>query len=205
MKRILLLLSLAISSLSMNAQFSENHAIYGTMGLDFGNYFGANFGLNYTYQEKYSFRIEGTIRARSSASEPDDFSPGLGRAFSFGLANPYDNIKTTQLMVGRIYKLNPKGTIRLNLSVGVGLATISEPENWQRVETGNGLIFFSDNYTWDTYKYNTINFIISPKIEFPFTRHYGLTISPMLQINKGRTYVGIGFEHMFGLLRKRNK
>ncbi len=194
--------SLLMSTYTIHAQFSENHAIYGTTGLDFGNYFGANFGLNYTYQEKYSFRLEGTIRARSSASEPDDFSVGIGRALSLGLAGPYDNIRTTQLLVGRIYKLNPKGTIRLNISVGVGFATISQPENWQRADH---FLFFGDNYTWDTYKYNTINFIISPKIEFPFTRHYGLTLSPMVQINKGRTYVGIGIEHMFGLLRKRNK
>ncbi|MCH2192812.1 hypothetical protein [Kordia sp.] len=201
MKQLLLGLLFAIGTHTAHAQFSENHAIYGTMGLDVGNYFGANFGLNYTYQEKYSFRLEYNVRARSADSEPDDFNIGLGRALSFGLANPYDNIKTFQVTAGRIYKMNPKGTIRMNLSVGVGFSTISLPENWQSVE---GTFLFSDNYTWDTYNYNTISFVISPKIEFPFTRHYGLSLSPVFQINKDRTYIGIGFEHMFGLIRKRS-
>ena len=63
--------------------------------------------------------------------------------------------------------------------------------------------FLTENYTWNYKKYNTLSLIINPKIEFPFTRFYGLTISPMLQINKDRTYFGIGIGHMIGLLRKR--
>ena len=63
--------------------------------------------------------------------------------------------------------------------------------------------FLTENYTWIYNKYNTVNLIINPKIEFPFTRYFGLTISPMLQINKDRTYFGIGIGQMIGLLRSR--
>lgn len=201
MKHLLTTLLLIISIHTTHAQFGENHAIYTTLGLDVGNYFGASFGLNYVYQENYSLRLEHTVRARSSATKPEDFRVGLFRAFSFGLANPYDRIENYQIMAGKIYKLNTKGTIRLNMSIGIGYTRISEPENWQMIDS----FLFSDNYTWDTYGYKTLSFIISPKIEFPFARHYGLTLSPMVQINKGRTYVGIGIEHMIGLLRKRPK
>ena len=45
--------------------------------------------------------------------------------------------------------------------------------------------------------------ILNPKIEFPFSRFYGLTLSPLFQINKDRTYIGIGVGQMIGLLRKR--
>lgn len=44
--------------------------------------------------------------------------------------------------------------------------------------------------------------IVNPKIEFPFNRFYGLTISPMLQVNKDRIYVGIGIGQMIGFLRR---
>ena len=57
--------------------------------------------------------------------------------------------------------------------------------------------------SWDNEKQNSVRLIINPKIEFPLTRFYGLTISPMIQINKSRTYFGIGIGYMFGLLRER--
>ncbi|WP_242082872.1 hypothetical protein [Aestuariivivens sediminis] len=63
--------------------------------------------------------------------------------------------------------------------------------------------FLAENYTWDYKKHNAVSLIINPKIEFAFTRFYGLTISPMLQINKDRTYFGVGIGQMIGLLRKR--
>ena len=53
-------------------------------------------------------------------------------------------------------------------------------------------------------KKNRISLIINLKIEFPLTRFYGLTISPMIQINKSRTYFGIGIVYMFGLPRETN-
>ena len=75
---------------------------------------------------------------------------------------------------------------------------IKEPANWQRTQGG----FVMQNYSFDYRKYHTLGVIINPKIELPFTRYYGLTISPMLQFNKDRTYVGIGIGQMLGTLRK---
>ena len=63
--------------------------------------------------------------------------------------------------------------------------------------------FLAENYTYEYSKFNTVSLIISPKIEFPFSRIYGLTISPLIQINKDRTYLGVGIGQMMGLLRKR--
>lgn len=58
-----------------------------------------------------------------------------------------------------------------------------------------------DNYTWDYGERHRISFIINPKIEFPFTRYWGLTVSPIVQFSKDRTYFGIGIGSMIGLLR----
>jgi len=102
-------------------------------------------------------------------------------------------------LAGRVYPLNKKGTIRANISLGLGFTVIREPTNWQPI----GGSFINQNYTYEYHKYNTISLIINPKIEFPFTRFYGLSFSPMIQVNKDRTYIGIGIGQMIGLLRKK--
>ncbi|GGD27605.1 hypothetical protein [Flavobacterium orientale] len=202
MKQLLLLLSFLISISSVTAQFDVNNAIYTTGELNLGNYIGFDMNLNYVYQEKYSFKVGYTGNLRKPKSQPDDYSSGLSSIFLFGLDNPYDQMENYQIGVGRIYKLNKKGTIRLNASFGIGYTVIREPENWERVNDSG---FLGENYSWNYSKYNTVSLILNPKIEFPFSRFYGLTLSPMLQINKDRTYFGIGIGQMLGLLRERKR
>ena len=91
-----------------------------------------------------------------------------------------------------------KGTIRLNFSLGAGLTAIKEPTNWDSSERG----ILYRNYSFDYKIYHTLGLIVNPKLEFPFAKYYGLTISPMLQINKDRTYIDIGIRQMLGTLRK---
>lgn len=184
---------------TINAQFKENNALYTSGELNLGNYIGVDINLNYIYKENYSFKIGYTGNIRKPKSQPEDYSSGLTGVLLFGSANPYDQLENYQIGVGKIYKLNPSGTIRANLSLGIGCTIISEPENWVRINNG----FLAENYTWNYKKYSTISVIINPKIEFPFSRLYGLTISPLIQLNKDRTYIGIGIGQMIGLLRKR--
>lgn len=85
------------------------------------------------------------------------------------------------------------------MSVGLGYTTIKEPENWQATEGS----FLVENYTWDYNKYHTLSLIINPKIEFAISRFYGFTVSPMVQLNKDRTYFGVGIGQVMGLVRNR--
>lgn len=200
--KLTVLLILFISSIHLaNAQFAENNAIYSTVELNLGNYVGADLSLNYVYKETYSLKIGYTGNIRKPISQPSDFSSGFFGALFMGLINPYDQMENYQMAAGKIYKLNASGTIRVNLSLGIGYTIIREPENWEK--TGGG--FLGNNYSWDYDQYNTVSLIINPKVEFPFSRVYGLTISPMLQINKDRTYLGIGFGQMLGLLKKKKQ
>lgn len=48
------------------------------------------------------------------------------------------------------------------------------------------------------------NIIFNSEREFPFTRYYGFTLSPLIHINKDRNFYGIGIGHMAGLLRRKN-
>lgn len=190
---------LVFSIKPVNAQFAEKNAIYHTSEITIGNYFGIDIHANYVLNEKYSFKIGYSGLLRHPRSAPENYSSGFIGAILFGLANPYDQLESFQIATGKIYTLNKKGTIRANLSIGLGVTIIKEPTNWQALD-GN---FITENYSYDYHKYNTLSLIINPKIEFPFTRFYGLTISPMIQLNKDRTYFGIGIGQMVGLLRKK--
>lgn len=200
-----LLFVLACGSIA-KAQFTDNHAIYMTVESGAGNYFSSNLNLNYVYKENYSLKIGYTGSVRKAVSQPDDYSGGLIKSvFLSGLSNPKDMLKSYHLSLGKIVNLDKSRNIRLNLLFGVGHTTITEPENWKK--TNNSLIedMVTDNYTWDYADSHGISYIINPKIEFPFTRYIGLTVSPMVQINKERTYFGVGAGVMLGLLKRKNR
>lgn len=199
MRNKILILIFFISFTPVVAQFGENHALYVSGEFQLGNYLGFDFAANYIYKEKYSFKIGGSAFIRKPKSQPYDYNAGY-RNLLFVLWEPYDQMVNYYGGFGKILKLNKRGTIRANLSVGIGYALIKEPKNWQR--TNN--TFLEENYTWDYAKYSTLSLIINPKIEFPVSRIYGFSLSPMLQINKDRVYFGIGIGHMIGLLRKKN-
>lgn len=198
MKSIIRLFLVLGSIYSAPAQFDENNAIYLSTELNLGNYIGVDLNLNYIYANRVSFKLGYTGNIRKPKTQPDDYKLGLTSLFSFGLANPFDQFESYQIGLGKIYNLNQSGTIRVNLSIGIGYSIIKEPENWQLVEDA----FFVENYTWNYKRINTVSFVINPKFEFPFTRFYGVTLSPMVQINKKRLYIGIGIGNMIGLLRK---
>ncbi len=200
-KKFLLPIIVCFALQNANAQFFENHAIYATTAGQAGNYFGTDLNLNYVYKEKYSVRLGYTGNIREAESTPGDYTGGLTDLVFFEFFKPYDELHSFNLSLGRIIKLNDKGSIRLNLSAGLGLVRIKEPTNWQAVENP---AYLGNNYTYDFKEYNTLNFVFNPKIEFPFTRYYGLSLSPMVQVNKDRVYFGIGIGHMFGVLRSKN-
>lgn len=191
---------LLIFVLQLNAQSSEKNAIYVTGGLNAGNFWGGNLNLNYVLNEKYSFQAGISGLFRESKSKPEDFSSGIVGFLSLGLSNILylDEMENYQLLAGKIFMLNRSNTARLNLAGGIGYTVLTEPTNWKRV-TDYTIV---ENYTYDRITHGTISLIINPGIELPFSRYLGFTLSPMLQINKYRTYIGFGIEAMIGLLRK---
>ncbi|MGB0883798.1 MAG: hypothetical protein ACPG4W_07775 [Flavobacteriales bacterium] len=198
MKSFVILFIFLINSAIANAQFGKEHAIYVSSDLSFGMYFGIDLNLNYMYKETYSLRLGLSGFVRDSKTTPKDYNPGLEL---LPFTGPIDQLVNYQLCVGKIKLLNPKGTIRLNQFVGLAYTLISEPDNYVKGSSG----FFSDNYDWEFEKHHVLSLLINPKFEFAFTRYFGLSISPILLINKDRVNIGVGAGTMFGLLRKRKK
>lgn len=200
MKQKLFLLAISLITFNFaNAQFAENNAIYATGELNLGNYFGTDLNLNYVLKEKYSFKVGYNGNFRKPKSQPEDFTTGVTGILVGGANSPVDVFENFGVSIGRIYKINQSGTIRANLSLGVGYTIYTEPENWKKIDSSTVSVF--KNYSYDNVEYKAVSLIVNPKIEFPITRYFGFTISPMLQINKDRTYFGIGLGSMIGLLR----
>ncbi len=198
MKNYFLLLFFVLTFSSVKAQNVTANTYYATSELNIGNYFGLDWTLNYVIQNTYSIKVGFTRNIRDPKSKPDDYSRGLGfLSFSY----PFDYFSTYKVELGKIYNLNQKGTIRANLALGVGYTVIEEPENWQYIPN-NATVNLDENYTYDYYKYNTISLIISPKIEFPISKYFGFSVSPMAQINKDRNYCGVGLGIMLGKVRE---
>ncbi|WP_374959402.1 hypothetical protein [Gilvibacter sp.] len=182
-------------------QQAQQNLVYANLGLNLGNYVGFDAELNYIRSGKYSFKLGYSGNIREPVSEPADYSSGLTGALLLGLANPFDQMEQIYAGAGRVWVLNPSGTIRLNAGIGLGFTIIREPGNWQRVQDN----FLVENYTWEYNRYNTFSLIFNPKIEFPITRFYGLFAAPFVQLNKDRTFFGISIGHMIGVLRSKEQ
>ena len=197
MKQSVLIILLVCSVGPLTAQFGERNALY--MGNEFnvGSYFGIDLSLNYVYQEKYSVKFGYNANTRIAKSIPSDYNPGLVGILTLGMNTPTDSFRSIYLVFGYIAGLNEKGTARLNLSGGIGYAMTRVPVDWQKTDG-----FMVENYTWDYEKNHSVSFVINPKFEFPFSRYWGLSISPMLEFYDGGTYFVMGIGHIFGLLRK---
>ena len=202
MKKVLLLLVFVLLVNMASAQSQKNkNAFYATGAFNLGNYYGVDINLNYVLKDKYTFKVGYTGNLRVAKSKPEDYLGGLEGVFLLlGTKDPFDQIINYRFDIGRIYKLNESGTIRLNASIGLGYATVREPANWKKRSTlASG--FLDRNYSWKYQDNHSFSLIINPKIEFPITDVWGITISPMVQINKYRTYFGIGVGTMLGFLK----
>ena len=203
MKKTICLFILLLFFLNLNAQFSEKNAIYLIGELNAGNFSGGNSSLNYVFDNKYSFQagISGLIR--ESKSQPADFSSGTILLFGSS-SSVQEEMQNYQILVGKIFVLNKSGTIRFNMATGIGYTILKEAKNWKHVSNLSTYGFRrGENYTYDIERHGTLSLIINPRVEFPFSRYFGLTLSPILQINKDRTYIGFGVGMMIGLLRKK--
>lgn len=204
MKYIIYFSLLALISISwindLNAQVPQKNAFYHSGEFNAGSYYGLNLNANFVRNEKYSFQLGYSAHFRKAIDQPDNYSSGLLSVFLLGLNTPIDQVENFQVLTGRIIRLNTKGTIRVNLLAGIGLSFIREAVNWEYRESS----LLVPNYSYDYNKHSTFSFIFNPKIEFPFTRYYGFTLSPLIHINKESNFYGIGVGHMAGLLRRKN-
>lgn len=191
------------------AQTKAMTGFYGSGHIAVGNYRGLDLNLNYIYKAKYVLQFGVSQHHRQAASTPSNYQRGFTIEVlpsAFFLSGPIDVFSNLQLTGGKIFQLNKKATLRLTLAAGVALTSLSEPRNWRKNTGGGGFggeFLPRASHRFDYHAYNTLSIVINPKIEFPFSRFYGFSVSPQLVVNKDRMLVSIGVGHMIGFLRKK--
>ncbi|MBK8627435.1 MAG: hypothetical protein IPN86_18270 [Saprospiraceae bacterium] len=205
MKQIITIILFSISFISAYAQKddSHNYRTYLSTDINLGNYLGLDLNLNVVYKEKFSIKMGYTGNSRKALSTPDDFIKGFNNFFY-----PKDKLRDFHFGLGKIYSLNKTGA-RLNATISIGTAIIIEPKSWKKLDPVGWPFIFNDlgasNYDYLNKKYYEWSITLNPKIEFPFRRFYGITISPMVQISKTRTYYGLGIGQMIGEVKIKQK
>lgn len=193
-KKVTLIVVVLITFTKLQAQFLKNKALYLTQELEIGNHFGAGANATYIHNNNYSLNLGYSKYLKGAKNVPADYSHD-----SEGMFGPLEEINNYQILVGKIFKFKKSGKTRLNLLAGLSYVDLKELVNWKRVSNR-----FTDGnfaYTYEHYRHGTVGFVINPKIEFPFTKVFGLSISPKLNINKNRTLFGLGLSIMLGKTR----
>lgn len=190
-----LTLFIVLFSINIHSQFSETKFLYANAGVSVGNYIGLNGGLNYIANEKFSLQLNYAFKSIDSEELPGDFIGGG----IFGSSALKDDYHSISVLAGYILKLNASGTIRLNLQGGIGYLKSKSLTNFQPAGPG----IFTSNYSFDEESNNNAEVVINPKIEFPFTRVYGLSISPFISMNSRKFFFGVSLDNIAGILRNK--
>ncbi|MGB3343863.1 MAG: hypothetical protein WBA61_08125 [Aequorivita sp.] len=200
--RILFLIIFLGAFTNAYPQFSEKNLFYGDVGLFWGNYNGFELGVNYIRNEKYSFQVSYYYHIIEAQEIPEDFHTSslinLGPTIFPEVSVPDIN-HSFNILGGYVYNLNPDRTIRLNLQAGIAFLYSKYATNFQKRSSP---VFFGDNYEYDFQHRSTVGVIINPRIDFPFFKGYGLSISPLVEFGGRKTVYGIGLVNIFGLTRQ---
>jgi len=185
--------------LEVQAQFSENHAIYMSPGFRAGNFRGASLNLNYVYQEKHSVQFGWSYFSSKPANRPENYLGGILDLATYGFSSPRNRVTTRYVLFGRMIHLNADQNIRLNLRAGPSWDMISTPENFKPI----GINLINSNYSYDIFERKSLGFVIRPEVEFPFTQVLGLGVGTFLHVNRDFFVAGVEMNLMLGLLRKK--
>ncbi|WP_336093847.1 hypothetical protein [Leeuwenhoekiella sp. CH_XMU1409-2] len=198
--KFLVIFAISLISYVAKAQFAEKNWAYFSLGGVVGSHLGVSVSADYVYDNKYSLEIGWEQYIRSSQNKPDDFSSGLVNLFLLNLFEPFEQSDMVQLQGGRVFILNEKKSIRLNIMGGLAFTSIKDAFDFRVVDSP----FLTDNYTYEYSKRNTISLLFSPRIEFA-TAYYGLSLSPKFIYNKDIIYFGLSLNHMIGVLRPKSE
>jgi hypothetical protein len=143
------------------------------------DFFGLGVGLNYVHNERLSFQLSLNHLLRDPQQAPPDLvyeGPSLLERGTMGT-----------LEAGRIFRLDPEGTIRLNLKGGVALMKMEVPTDWTPVPNPCA---GCNNYTYEKEYHLRGGVIIRPTLEIPSVSVIGFTVGPMLILAKGQSVLG---------------
>lgn len=192
-----MLLVLLMEATTTQAQFFKNNALYSSIGVSAGNYFGASAAVHLIHKENYSFQANYQGLLRKARSTPDGYSNGMIGLLTFGLTTPMDDVESYQVLVGKVMYLNAEKNMRLNLKAGPTLSTFSTPTNWQPTEDW----IVGPNYSYEKVHKRVVGVILSTEIEFPATKVFGVALAPYGLFTQEGIAAGVELRTLLGWLK----
>ncbi|WP_297090005.1 hypothetical protein [uncultured Draconibacterium sp.] len=200
MKTPVLIIIFCLVALASQAQWSyrflssQKHYLYSSGEYVVGEKQAGNIGLNYTYNNRYTLSVGYSATFKSAASPTDEFLKSGTNLSPASSAEPFQNSEILHMMVGRIFDINKKRSIRVLLQAGPGISTFREPEF--------NLLKSTNQYNFKTAASKKISFVVNPKIEMPLCCTVGCSVGPMVIVNSNQTYFGAGIGLMYGLIKQ---
>lgn len=175
---------------------SDKHFLFASGDVIAGNYKGGDIGINYIYKNKYSIKLGFSLSEKMVTSTPNNFLKSGETLSSVGLTAPTENLENIHLMLGRVFSFGAKDRLRFTIQGGPGISTVREP---LFQANGSKSSLSSTDYAIDYQKVSYASFIINPKVEFPLACIFGISVGPMLMLNKERTFFGASIGFMYGI------
>ncbi len=196
MKTITLLLVCCIAALASQAQWSykfsshDKHFLYTSGQYIVGKCNGGSLGLNYVYNNKLTVSLGYSASNKETCSMPDEYlKSGIEYMPTSGV-EPFQNNENIHIMLGRVFSLNKKSSIRFLLQGGPALSTVRAPEY-----EISGM-----QYDYQMKSSQKVSLVFNPKIELPLCCMIGFSVGPMIVINDTQQYIGAGIGLMYGIV-----
>ncbi|MEM6298717.1 MAG: hypothetical protein AAF740_08535 [Bacteroidota bacterium] len=162
-----------------------------------GNFRGAYGHLNFVIKESIILKMGYGASYRLSPDTPVDFQPP--RVTILGLNRPFETLESYQMLIGKVYPQDEYSKSRFGFALGLAYTSIRQPTDFQQTNGGN----FSSNYDWNNESSGAISLLFQPKMEWTFSRAFGLSAGGYLEINSKVVAVGISVGYMLGVVRKK--
>jgi len=183
-----------LASTALRAQFFEEVKVY----VGFGNHYEKtnriDTNLNLFIKQKYS------IQTRIIYGMSDTYDVlGLYGTETKVFHNQTEYFMTTELLAGRIYTLNTKENLKLNLKGGFGFLKHDTPYNVAYQSSNNWSQGTSS--TWTSQKYQseiTYHLVANPSIQFALSKHFEFSIAPYFNANLQKASWGIQGSFLIG-------
>lgn len=199
MKTLFFIFAFCLISLMSHAQWSykflasQKHHLYSSGEYIVGQQQAGNIGLNYTYNNKYTLNIGYSATFKTPVSPSPDFLKSGTNLTLASSVEPFENAENLHMMVGRIFDINRRRSIRVIFQGGPGVASFRQPE-FNLTKSG-------DQYNFKTTVSKKLSLVLNPKIEMPLCCNVGCSLGPMVVLNSNQTYIGAGIGLMYGLIK----
>ena len=174
----------------------QNHSLYASGNFLVGNNKGGDLGINFIYNNNFTFKIGYTASNKLPVTSPSDFLKSATNEIQSNNINSYKKSGILHLLIGKVFFQNSRKKIKVAIQAGPGLVNSRVTSNWRWDENNINI----SNNGYDTHNKMHIGFIINPKLEFPIVSAMGISLSPMYIYSTENTFWGIGLGLIYGII-----